>query len=91
MVSRGSFPQGKAAGLWCWQLTSVYAKLKNAWSYTSTPQYAFMAWCSIKKKKHRDNFTFTFWFMYVLLEKLDDHVGFLGHVSKLSEMLLFIL
>jgi hypothetical protein len=24
------------------------AEIKNAWSYTSTPQYAFMAWCSIK-------------------------------------------
>jgi len=24
------------------------------------PQYAFMAWCSVKKKEHRDNFTFTF-------------------------------
>jgi len=23
---------------------------KNAWSYTSTPQYAFMAWCLVKKK-----------------------------------------
>jgi hypothetical protein len=22
---------------------------KNAWSFTSTPQYAFMAWCSVKK------------------------------------------
>jgi hypothetical protein len=22
---------------------------KNAWSYTSTPQYVFMAWCSVKK------------------------------------------
>jgi hypothetical protein len=21
---------------------------KNAWSYTSTPQYVFMAWCSVK-------------------------------------------
>jgi hypothetical protein len=29
---------------------------KNEWSYTSTPQYAFMAWCLVKK--HRDNFTF---------------------------------
>jgi hypothetical protein len=28
---------------------------KNAWSYTSTPQYAFVAWCLVK---HRDNFTF---------------------------------
>jgi hypothetical protein len=32
---------------------------KNTWSYTSTPPYAFMAWCSVEKK-HRDNFTFTF-------------------------------
>jgi len=21
---------------------------KNAWSYTSTPPYAFMTWCSVK-------------------------------------------
>jgi hypothetical protein len=31
------------------------SRAKNAWSYTSTPQYAFMAWCLLK---HRDNFTF---------------------------------
>jgi len=30
----------------------------NAWIYTSTPQYACMAWCSVKRN-HRDNFTFT--------------------------------
>jgi hypothetical protein len=29
------------------------AEVKKAWSYTSTPQYVFMAWCL-------DNFTFTF-------------------------------
>jgi hypothetical protein len=23
---------------------------------TPLPQYVFMAWCSVKKKKHRDNF-----------------------------------
>jgi hypothetical protein len=23
------------------------AEVKNAWSYTSTPQYAFMAWYSV--------------------------------------------
>jgi len=28
------------------------AKVKNAWSYTSIPQY-FMVWCLVK---HRDNF-----------------------------------
>jgi hypothetical protein len=32
-------------------------EVKNAWSYTSTHQYVFMAWCLVK---HRDNFTFTF-------------------------------
>jgi hypothetical protein len=25
------------------------AEVKNAWSYISIPQYAFMAWCSVKK------------------------------------------
>jgi len=24
------------------------AKVKNAWSYTFTPQYVFMAWCLVK-------------------------------------------
>jgi hypothetical protein len=32
------------------------AEVKNVWSYTSTPQYVFIAWCLVK---HRDNFTFT--------------------------------
>jgi hypothetical protein len=32
------------------------AKVKNAWSFTSTLQYVFMVWCCIK---HRDNFTST--------------------------------
>jgi hypothetical protein len=33
------------------------AKVNNAWSYNSTSQYSFMAWCSVKKM-HKDNFTF---------------------------------
>jgi hypothetical protein len=37
------------------------AEVKNACSYTSTPQYVFMAWCLVK---HRDNFTFTFTFTF---------------------------
>jgi len=36
-------------------LTFSSAEVKNAWSYTSTPQYSFMAWCLAK---HRDNLTF---------------------------------
>jgi hypothetical protein len=30
-------------------------EVKNAWSYTTTPPYIFMAWYFVK---HRDNFTF---------------------------------
>jgi len=33
------------------------AQVKNAWTYTSTPLYVFMAWCLVK---HNYNFTFTF-------------------------------
>jgi hypothetical protein len=32
------------------------ARIKNAWNYTSTAQYFFMAWCLVK---YRDNFTVT--------------------------------
>jgi len=29
------------------------AEVQSAWSYTSTPQYAFMAWCSVKKAQRQ--------------------------------------
>jgi hypothetical protein len=32
-------------------------KAKNAWRYTSTPQYTFMVWCLVKYR----HFTFTFY------------------------------
>jgi hypothetical protein len=37
------------------QLPPSSAEVNTAWSYTSTPQQAFMAWCLVK---HSDNFTF---------------------------------
>jgi hypothetical protein len=45
------------------------AEVKNAWSYTSTPQYATMAWCSVKKKKPSDNLTFLT-LIYVTLKNI---------------------
>jgi hypothetical protein len=36
----------------------------NAWKYTSTPQYAFMAWCSVKAQEQIYLFTFTFTFTF---------------------------
>jgi hypothetical protein len=43
--TRGSFPGGKAAGAWSWPHLRLVPRSKNEWNYTSTPQYAFMAWC----------------------------------------------
>ena len=37
--------------------TSPSVRVKNAWSYTSAPPYAFLAMCLIK---HGDKFNFTF-------------------------------
>jgi hypothetical protein len=58
MGTRGSFPRGKRPGREAEHSPPSSAEVKNAWSYTSTPQYVFMAWCLLK---HRDNFTFTLW------------------------------
>jgi len=50
-LSRGVMRPGREAG----HSHSSGAEVKNAWSYTSTLSYVFMAWCLVK---HRDNFTF---------------------------------
>jgi hypothetical protein len=44
------------------------AEIKNAWHYTSTPQYIFMAWCLVK---HRDNF---YLYLFYILPKLSVHI-----------------
>jgi hypothetical protein len=55
MGTRGSFPGVKWLGCEADHSPPCSAEVKNAWSYTSTPQYVFMAWCLVK---HKDNFTF---------------------------------
>jgi len=40
----GSYPWVKAAGAWNSPLISICAEIKNAWCYTSTHPYVFMAW-----------------------------------------------
>jgi hypothetical protein len=57
MDTRGSFPGLKRPGREADHSPPSSAEVKNAWSYTSTPLYVFMAWCLVK---HRDNFIFTF-------------------------------
>jgi hypothetical protein len=56
MGTRDSFPGVKWQGREADNSPSSSAEVQNAWSYTSTPQYVFMAWCLVK---HRDDFTFT--------------------------------
>jgi hypothetical protein len=46
--SEGSAPGAKEAVMWSWPLTSSAGEVMNAWSYTSTSSYAFMAWCPIE-------------------------------------------
>jgi hypothetical protein len=68
---------------------------KNEWSYTSTPQYAFMAWCSVKK--HKDNFTFYYESFKTLAVPEDEHGRDLpalhGHTSyqKWKEIMIPVL
>jgi hypothetical protein len=40
---------GSVLGAWSWPLTN--AEVKNAWSYTATPSYVFMAQCFIMHTK----------------------------------------
>jgi hypothetical protein len=50
--SRGSFPGGKAAGVWSWQLTSIQCRgQRMSGAIPPLPRYVSMAWCSVKKKR----------------------------------------
>jgi hypothetical protein len=45
--------------------------VKNAWSYTYTPQYAFMAWCSVEAQEQLYFYlTLLLVFMVIVLRRL---------------------
>jgi len=48
MGTRSNFLRGKAAGRDAGHSPSSNVEVKNTWSYISTPQYVFLAWCLIK-------------------------------------------
>jgi hypothetical protein len=63
------------------------AEIKNAWSYTFTPQYVFMAWCLVK---HRNDFTFTFYLtQFSSLQKVL-HAPPISSLFSFNAMLLFV-
>jgi hypothetical protein len=52
---QGFLPPGYSGrGVKVFTLLLSSAEVKNAWGFTSVPQYLFMAWCLVE---HRDNFT----------------------------------
>jgi len=53
--TEGSFPGIKRPARQPDHSPSSNVAVKNEWSYTSTPQYVFIARCLVK---HKDNFTF---------------------------------
>jgi hypothetical protein len=63
------------------------AEVKNAWSYTSTPQYVFIASCFVK---HRDNFTFTQKQRVKQAHYMEIFKQLLGAVFRKSKVLNFV-
>jgi hypothetical protein len=49
--TRNSFPGGMRPGREADHSPPSSAEVKNAWSYTSTSQYVFMAWCLVKHRE----------------------------------------
>jgi hypothetical protein len=62
MGTGGYFPGGKSTGREADNSSPSRVEDKNAWRYTSNPQYIFMAWCLVK---HMDTLTFTFYIFIV--------------------------
>jgi hypothetical protein len=55
----GLFPWRQAAGAWSWPHTSIWRQCQRMrGAILPLPQYAFVAWCSLKQE-YRDNFNFT--------------------------------
>jgi hypothetical protein len=51
--TQGTFPGGEGKAVEDDHSSPTNPEVKNAWSYTSTPPYIFMAWSLVK---HRGNF-----------------------------------
>jgi hypothetical protein len=77
MGTRSSFHESKAVGVLADRSPPSSAEVKNAWSYASTPQYAFMVWCSVKAQGQHLQF-----------RTRDVYINFIN-VDKLEPVLLY--
>jgi hypothetical protein len=82
MGARGSFPGDNVAGGEADHSPPSSARVKNVLSYTSTPQYAFMAWCSV-------NFNLTLCFILKIIERIPLKIG-RGFYSKNSRNIVLV-
>jgi hypothetical protein len=62
---RHLFPWGYRPGREADHSPPSSAEVKNAWRYTSTPQYVLLSWCLVK---HKDNFTVLYLYIYAYTE-----------------------
>jgi hypothetical protein len=78
VISGGSFAGVKRPGGGADSSPPSSAEVKNAWSYTSTPQYAFMAWCLVKAQGQ----------LYLFTKVMESReVRWVGHVAFMREMI----
>jgi hypothetical protein len=55
----------KRPGREAYHSPNLVPRSKNEWSYTSTPQYAFMAWCSAKAQGHIYYYYYYYYYYYL--------------------------
>jgi hypothetical protein len=70
MGTRGSFPGVKRPGREADHSPPSSAEVKNVWSYISTSQCAFMAWCSVKHRDTLPYFTSPNLTLYICVSRL---------------------
>jgi hypothetical protein len=75
MGTRSSFPGARAAERESDHSPPSSAEVKNAWSFISTPQYAFMMWSPVKAQGH----LYLYRFLYVNNCKCDYGTKYLSY------------
>jgi hypothetical protein len=60
------------------------AEVKNEWSYTSTPQYTFTTWCSIKAQGQLYLYVFVYGTIVIKISEVRNRFGNLESCTQFS-------